>query len=70
MQIWLCSGFLLIVGFILAIDLGLINGKVHAIRGTSAMNDAGAESAKDSAGVMDALPASRTKATPEQDARA
>lgn len=37
MQIWLWSGFLLIVGFILAIDLGLINRKAHAISGKSAM---------------------------------
>ena len=37
MQIWLWSGFLLIVGIILAIDLGVINRKAHAISGKSAM---------------------------------
>ncbi len=37
MQIWLWSGFLLVVGIILAIDLGLINRKAHAISGKSAL---------------------------------
>lgn len=37
MQIWLWSGFLLVVGIILAIDLGLINRKAHAISGKTAL---------------------------------
>ena len=37
MQIWLWSGFLLVVGVILAIDLGVINRKAHAISGKSAL---------------------------------
>ncbi len=42
MQIWLWCGFLIVVGLILAIDLGVINRKAHAISGSSALRWVGA----------------------------